>query len=76
MPIDSIELSSKDFEIDDLSRKLSPLGKMEAHNLIISVKKEYVLTGLYGLRKRFKTIALHVDEPKAFKEKMELALEK
>lgn len=70
-----IELSSKPLEKETLTKTLSPLGKMEGHNVIVTLTKEYVLIGLYGMKKRFKVIAFYVDEPKDFKEKMGLAME-
>lgn len=69
--IESIELSTKTLEKKKLTKTLSPFGEMEGHNLILTLKKEYVLVGLYGLRKRCKTIAFYLDEPKDFKKKID-----
>lgn len=54
--------------IDTLDKavKLSPLGDLESHNVLISVCKVHTLTGLYGIKKRFKHIALYVDNPNEF----------
>lgn len=38
--IDQIELSSKDIELDKNTRKLSFLGELESHNIIIHLKKK------------------------------------
>ena len=54
--------------------KLSPLGEMESHNTIIRLNQEHVLTGLYGAKKRFKILGLHVDEPVRFKEQLDRVL--
>lgn len=59
---------------DDLAKTLSPLGEMESHNVVISLKRENTLIGLYGFKKQFKTIALYVDEPAAFKAAIENTL--
>lgn len=73
--IDKIELSRKSLEKNDLTKTLSPLGEIESHNVIISLKKENELIGLYGMKKKFNLLGLHIDEPKEFKEKMENALQ-
>jgi len=58
-----------------LTRTLSPLEETESHNVIISLKKENELIGLYGIKKQFNLIGLHIDEPIEFKEKVENALQ-
>lgn len=73
--IGKIELSRKSLDKDVLTKTLSPLGEIESHNVIIHLKKENELVGLYGMKKKFKVIGLHIDEPKEFKEKIENALQ-
>jgi len=65
--IESIELSQKELEKDKLTRSLSPLGELESHNTIIRLKAECTLFGLYGSKKKFKVLRLHVDEAGSFK---------
>lgn len=72
--IENLELSKKPMEKDKLSIKLSPLGELESHNVIIELNKEYKLVGFYGLKKSFEKIGFHIDEVDAFKEKMEQAI--
>lgn len=72
--IDTIELSRKPLEKDKLNHKLSPLGELESHNVIIHLNSDNELRGLYGSRKKFRKIGLHIDQPKDFKEKLEYAL--
>lgn len=69
--IESIEISSKDIELNKDTRKLSFLGNLDSHNMIINLKKENTLTGLYGLKKTYKTLAFHVDEKHKFKIQIE-----
>jgi len=69
--IGSISLSKKPLEKNDFTKSLSPLGELESHNVIISLKKEKTLIGLYGIRRRFTVLGLHVDKPTEFKEKIE-----
>lgn len=64
--IEKIELSKKPLEKDKLTTTLSPLGELESHNVIISLKRESELFGIYGLKKRFKVIGFHIDEPAEF----------
>jgi len=66
--IESIELSTKELGKSKQVKDLSPLGDTVGHNVIISLKTESVLTGLYGIRKKFKVISFHLDEPERFKE--------
>lgn len=68
--IETIELSSKSIELDDLTRKLSPFGELESHNVVITLKNVNQLFGLYGIKKKFNVLGLHMDKPKEFKEKM------
>ncbi len=72
--IDHIELSRKPLAKDSLSEKLSPLGEMESHNVIIHLNRTYELTSLYGKKKTFKVLGLHIDQPKIFKERVDEGL--
>ncbi|WP_020534368.1 hypothetical protein [Lewinella cohaerens] len=72
--IDHVELSRKPLAKDSLSEKLSPLGEMESHNVIIHLTRAYELTSLYGKKKTFKVLGLHIDQPKVFKERVEKGL--
>lgn len=65
--IDSIEISSKDIELNKETRKLSFLGELESHNVVIRLKNENTLIGLYGIKKKFKVLALHIDDKNDFK---------
>ncbi|WP_445955840.1 hypothetical protein [Yeosuana sp.] len=70
--IDKVELSRKSLEKNELTKTLSPLGELESHNVIIHLKKENELVGLYGMKKRFNLLGLHIDEPKEFNERMKV----
>ncbi|WP_240623427.1 hypothetical protein [Brumimicrobium aurantiacum] len=72
--IQKIELSSKSLEKKKFTKTLSPLGNLESHNVIIHLKRENELIGLYGIKKRFNLLGLHIDKPKDFNENMENAL--
>ncbi len=73
--IDSIEVSSKDIEFNKETRKLSFLGELESHNLIIRLKEENTLIGLYGMKRKFKNLAFHVDDKTEFGNKINNALQ-
>ena len=74
--IDTIEITSKDLEKDSDIEKLSFLGSLESHNIILHLKTENVLTSLYGIRKPYTSIALSIDEKDVFKSALEARLEK
>lgn len=61
--INAIELTRKSIKMDSLTRKLSPFGDLESHNLIIRLKNEHTLEGYYGFTKKFKTVIFNVDDP-------------
>ncbi len=69
--IEEIELSRHWDKKDKTSKKMSPFDELDHHNVLIHVKKEHILHRLYGFKKRFKTLALHVDDAAGFKERVE-----
>ncbi|WP_296382588.1 hypothetical protein [Winogradskyella sp.] len=73
--IESIELSTKDIELNKTTRKLSLLGDLEGHNLVIKLKHEQTLNGLYGIKRAYKILALHVDEKYLFKSRIDSVLQ-
>ncbi|GAA3522585.1 hypothetical protein GCM10022393_41470 [Aquimarina addita] len=73
--IDHIEISSNDIELTTETRKLSFLGTLESHNLIIHLKKENTLIGLYGLKRKYKSLVLYVDDKLTFKNRIDLLLQ-
>lgn len=74
--IDSVEISSKDIELNNETKKLSFLGELESHNIIIRLKKENELIGLYGARKKYKNLAMYVDDKTEFTNQINNALQK
>lgn len=73
--IDSIEISSKDIELNKDTRKLSFLGELESHNIIIRLKQENELTGLYGIKRMYRNLAIHVDNKIEFTNRINNALQ-
>jgi hypothetical protein len=65
--IESIELSTKDIDSEKTARKLSLLGNLESHNTIIKLKQKNTLFGLYGIKRPYTTLALHLDKNQDFK---------
>lgn len=45
------------------ARKLSPLGELEGYNLVIELKEDMKLNGMYGFKRSFSALFLHVDHP-------------
>jgi len=72
--IEAIEISSKDIELNSETKKLSFLGTLESHNLILRLKKHNTLFGLYGRKSTFKTLVLHIDDKHRFKEQIEASV--
>ncbi|TXG37356.1 hypothetical protein [Seonamhaeicola maritimus] len=68
--IDAIEITSKDFEKSKENRKLSILGDLESHNMLICLNKENTLIGLYGIKRTYKNLALYVDDGVRFKNRI------
>lgn len=72
--IESVEITSKDIEFNEEVRKLSILGELESHNVIIKLNKENTLTGLYGIKRKFKVLAIYLDNKTAFKDQIDKQL--
>lgn len=68
--IESIEISSKDLDKNSATRKLSFLGNLESHNTIIYLKKDYYLIGLYGIKRKYRNLAIYVDDKIEFKNRI------
>ncbi len=64
--IESVELNSKPLEFDKSTRHLSPLKEADSYNVVLEVKEEQELLGIYGLKRGFKKLAFHVDEKEKF----------
>jgi len=73
--IERVEISSKDIELNTETRKLSFLGELESHNLIIELHQENTLIGLYGIKRKYKVLALHVDNKIEFTNRINNALQ-
>lgn len=69
--ISQVELSGRDVMPGVNTRKLSPLGQFESHNVILHLNRKHVLHGLFGKRQRFCTLLLHVDDKERFKAELE-----
>lgn len=64
--IASIKITNKEIEFDTKTIKLSPLGELESHNMLINLKKENIFSGLYGMKKTYTTIAFFIDDKDRF----------
>lgn len=62
----TVEPFGKAINKEDGIITLSPLGEMENYNLLLHVKTEQTLKGLYGMKKRYKKLAFHVDQKEEF----------
>lgn len=85
--IKSIEISEKpleeliEIEVSEdkakskLYQKLSPLGNLEQHNIIIRLHEKVKLNGLYGINKEFEVLGFHVDEKVDFVNQIQSRIE-
>lgn len=67
----SVELFTKELEEDSEIKKLTPLGGLEGHNVLIRLKEKETLSGFYGLKKEYDALAFHVDDKVGFVERLE-----
>lgn len=74
--IESVELSSKDIELNKETRKLSLLGELESHNVIIRLKEKNTIKGLYGITRNYKNLVLFIDDKVNFKNQLDSEIQK
>jgi hypothetical protein len=74
--IEEIALDSKDRENEPMTARLSPLAALEGHNVIIKLKSPNTLKGLYGIRKKYDTLLLSVDQKEMFAEQVSLEMKR
>lgn len=68
--IEKIEFgSSINNELKANSCQFTPLGDMESYNTIIHLKNEHECSFMYGIKRKFKTILINVDDKELFKNK-------
>lgn len=72
--IDFVEVTSKDFDKESGIKRISPVGELDSHNVVIHFKNEQVISGIYGIRKRATKLALFVDEKTKFQSDIDQAL--
>jgi len=65
--IKEIKLFKKSFTKEDNITRFALLGELESHNIIIETHNEQTLHGLFGIKKPFTKLALHVDKDGDFK---------
>ncbi|MFT7589068.1 MAG: hypothetical protein ACI959_001282 [Limisphaerales bacterium] len=69
--IDRFELTRRTAPEGSGIVSLSPLGPLSSHNLIIHLKEEATLSGIYGIKKQYKSITLYLDKPQTFSQTIE-----
>ncbi len=65
--IKEIKLSKKSFTKEDNILRFALIGELESHNVIIETHNEQILYGLFGIKKPFTKLALHLDSASEFK---------
>jgi len=66
------EITSKDIEEDSGVKLFSLLGAIESHNIVLQFKTPQKITGLYGITKYCKGLALSVDDKEHFIKQLDL----
>ncbi|MFD2566265.1 hypothetical protein [Pseudotenacibaculum haliotis] len=69
--IDHLEISSKDLPEDKSVVPFSPLGTLGEYNVILHMKEEIRFSGIYGLKRKAKSIAIFVDEKESFRNQLQ-----
>jgi hypothetical protein len=69
--IKSVELFHKDLPDDKSVIPFSPLGSVGEHNIVLHFTEELSFSGMYGIRRKAKSIAIFIDEKEQFKAMVE-----
>ena len=64
--IKSIEIYTKEIEKKGSIKHFSPFGKLEGNTIKIALKKEQVIEGFYGIKRKAKEIAFFIDDKNEF----------
>ncbi len=64
--ITSVMVTSKEITFKNNTCKLSVLGGLESHNVIITLRNTNTLYKLYGIKKPFTMLALSIDDKHVF----------
>lgn len=73
--IAEMDFSRKCIKLDEQTRILLGLGEIDSYNVILHLKNEHTMYGLYGFTKNFTTIAFYVDDKEGFETKLKLAID-
>lgn len=64
--IESLKILNENIKVNSYIKSLSPFNNVEKSNIILVVKNEQTLLGLYGINKKFYNLIFHIDEPEKF----------
>jgi hypothetical protein len=67
----NVELSNRVVAASETIKYLSPFKSFEDPNTIIYLNKPYTIAGMYGSKKTFETLAMHIDEKAFFKSQID-----
>lgn len=74
IPLDeirSIEMTTRLDEDDETMGRFSALGFIDSHNLMLHLRRPATLSGIYGMTKSYKSVAIFVDQKAEFVQKIE-----
>lgn len=69
--ITSIEMTTRLDEEDKTMGRFSALGFIDSHNLMLHLNRPTTLSGIYGMTKNYKSVAIFVDQKAEFVRKIE-----
>jgi len=69
--IDKVEIYTKDLPEDKSITIFSPLGSIGEHNMVIHLKEEIKFSGIYGIKRKAKSLAIFIDDTEGFKQSIE-----
>ena len=72
--IERVEVHTKDLPEDKSIKVFSPLGSVGEHNMIIHLKEELKFSGIYGIKRKAKSLAIYIDDRERFKRILEESL--
>lgn len=73
--IEKVEFYTKDLPEDKSITTFSPLGGIGEHNMILYLKEEIQFSGMYGIKRKAKSLAIFIDDVERFKNYFEKNIE-
>lgn len=69
--IEKVEVHTKDLPEDKSITIFSPLGGIGEHNMVLHLKEEIKFSGIYGIKRKAKSLAIFIDDTERFRKYIE-----